>query len=323
MHNHEHGISTQGGYAGDAEASAQAARSHQRKLTATLLLTGTVFVTEVVGAALTQSLALLVDAGHMLTDIAVLAASAITAMLMRRKPSSERTWGWARLEILTAAAGSIVLLFVGLYAIVEAAMRLFGADHSEVQSPTLLLVFGVIGLAANIGSIVILAAGRNSNLNMRAAFLEVLNDALGSIAVIAAAIAMLYTGWHGVDAVAGGIIAVLMIPRAGSLLHKAVHILLEETPQGLDLDAVREHLSKVPHVVAVHDLHASTVATGLPVLSAHVVVDHDLSLQQAGDVLHDLQHCLRKHFPVSIVHTTFQIEPEGYQSSTHETTVHQ
>ena len=307
MHNHEHSI---GNY------------SSQRKLMATLLLTSTVFMAEVVGAALTQSLALLVDAGHMLTDIAVLAASTITAVLMRRKPSSERTWGWARLEILTAAAGSIVLLFVGLYAIVEASMRLFGADHAGAQSPQLLLIFGIIGLSANIGSIAILATGRNSNLNMRAAFLEVMNDALGSVAVVLSAVIMMLTGWQSVDAIAGSIIALMMIPRACSLLHKAVRILLEETPQGLDLDAVRKHLSQVPHVVAVHDLHASTVATGLPRLSAHVVVDKDLSLQDAGDVLHNLQHCLRKHFPVSIAHTTFQIEPEGYQSSTHETTVH-
>ena len=299
------------------------AATHQNRLIATLLLTGTIFIAEVIGSALTQSLALLVDAGHMLTDISVLTASTITAILMRRKPSSDKTWGWARLEILTAAAGSIVLLFVGLYAIVEAAMRLFGSTHSGVQDPSLLLIFGCIGLAANVGSIAILATDRNSNLNMRAAFLEVMNDALGSVAVILSAVIMMLTGWHGVDALAGAGIAILMIPRACALLHKAVRILLEETPQGLDLDAVREHLSKVPHVIAVHDLHASTVATGLPRLSAHVVVEKNLSLQEAGDVLHNLQYCLRKHFPVSIAHTTFQIEPEGYQSSTHETTVHQ
>ena len=105
-----------------------------------------------------------------------------------------------------------------------------------------------------------------------------------------------------------------MIPRAVRLLVSAGRVLLEETPEGLDLDEVRRHLEGVPHVVAVHDLHASTVATGMPILTAHVVVDRDVTMRQAGDVLARMQDCLREHFPVSIGHTTFQLEPEGYDS---------
>lgn len=295
-----------------------AAQAHQRRLMATLTVTGTVFVVEVVSAVLTGSLALLVDAGHMLTDMSVLIASTITAVLMRRKPNNLRTWGWARLEVLTAAAGALVLMIVGVYALVEAGMRLFGESTTRVEDVNLLLFVGVLGLTANVVSIFILASQREDNMNMKAAFLEVMNDALGSVAVVVSALVMISTGWNGFDAVAGGVIALLMIPRAIKLLHNAVRVLLEETPKGLDLDAVREHMEHVPHVIAVHDLHASTVSTGMPILMAHVVVDKNLNMEQAAQVLAQLQDCLREHFPVSVPHTTFQLEPEGYSTRSAE-----
>lgn len=293
-------------------------KAHQRRLMMTLTLTGTVFVAEIVGAIITGSLALLVDAGHMLTDMSVLIASTVTAVLMRRKPNSSRTWGWARLEVLTAEAGAMILLFVGLYALIEAGMRLFGGSAEHVADSGLLLFFGILGLAANVGSIIILAGQHNDNMNMKAAFLEVVNDALGSVAVIASAVVMMLTGWDGFDAIAGGLIALLMIPRAVKLLRDALKVLLEETPDGLNLDEVRTHLENIPHVVAVHDLHASTVSTGMPMLMAHVVVEPGMSMDQAANVLSQLQDCLREHFPVSIPHTTFQLEPQGYRSSSAE-----
>ena len=197
-------------------------KAHQRRLMMTLTLTGTVFVAEIVGAIITGSLALLVDAGHMLTDMSVLIASTVTAVLMRRKPNSSRTWGWARLEVLTAEAGAMILLFVGLYALIEAGMRLFGGSAEHVADSGLLLFFGILGLAANVGSIIILAGQHNDNMNMKAAFLEVVNDALGSVAVIASAVVMMLTGWDGFDAIAGGLIALLMIPRAVKLLRDAL-----------------------------------------------------------------------------------------------------
>lgn len=288
--------------------------SHSRRLLTTLCLTGLVFLAEVVGAVITGSLALLVDAGHMLTDVSVLAASTVTAWLMKRKPNKSRTWGWARLEIITAAGGALVLLFVGIYALVEAAMRLFGHGGDVIHDIRLLLAFGILGLAANVASILVLRAQSGDNMNMRAAFLEVCNDALGSVAVIISAVVMMTTGWDGVDAIAGALIALLMIPRAVRLLHDAMRVLLEETPEGLDLDQVRTHLAHVDHVIAVHDLHASTVATGQPILTAHIVVDPNLTMEQAGQVLRDCQDCLREHFPVSVLHTTFQLEPQGYTS---------
>ena len=293
-------------HAGVDATTAASGAEHQKRLMMSLGLTSTVFIAEVVSAIVTGSLALLVDAGHMLTDMSVLIASTVTAVLMQRKPSNKRTWGWARLEVLTAAVGALVLLIVGIYALVEAGMRLLGGAADEVHDVRLLLFMGILGLAANVGSIFILAGQSEDNMNMKAAFLEVMNDALGSVAVIVSAIVLISTGWAGFDAVAGGIIALMMIPRA--------FVLLEETPQELDLDEVREHLEQVPHVVAVHDLHASTVSTGMPVVMAHVVVERGLTMDDAADILSQLQNCLREHFPVSVPHTTFQLEPEGYDS---------
>lgn len=301
-------------HAGVDATTAASGAEHQKRLMMSLGLTSTVFIAEVVSAIVTGSLALLVDAGHMLTDMSVLIASTVTAVLMQRKPSNKRTWGWARLEVLTAAVGALVLLIVGIYALVEAGMRLFGGAADEVHDVRLLLFMGILGLAANVGSIFILAGQSEDNMNMKAAFLEVMNDALGSVAVIVSAIVLISTGWAGFDAVAGGIIALMMIPRAFVLLRNAVRVLLEETPQELDLDEVREHLEQVPHVVAVHDLHASTVSTGMPVVMAHVVVECGLTMDDAADILSQLQNCLREHFPVSVPHTTFQLEPEGYDS---------
>lgn len=296
-----------------ASSSTRAASyAHQKRLMITLLLTSIIFFAEVLGSWLTNSLSLLIDAGHMLTDISVLAASTITAVLMRRRPNLKRTWGWARLEVITAAAGALVLFVVGVYAVVEAGMRLFGGTQEGVHEIEQLLFFGVLGLLANIIALFMLVAQSHDNMNMRAAFLEVMNDALGSVTVVISALVTMSTGWVGFDALAGAIIAVLMIPRALSLLKNAVKVLLEQTPEGLDLAAVREHLQRVPHVVAVHDIHASTVATGMPIFMAHVVVEQDLTMQEGAQILSQLQDCLREHFPVSVSHTTFQLEPEGY-----------
>ena len=305
-------------HAGVDATTAASGAEHQKRLMMSLGLTSTVFIAEVVSAIVTGSLALLVDAGHMLTDMSVLIASTVTAVLMQRKPSNKRTWGWARLEVLTAAVGALVLLIVGIYALVEAGMRLFGGAADEVHDVRLLLFMGILGLAANVGSIFILAGQSEDNMNMKAAFLEVVNDALGSVAVIASAVVMMLTGWDGFDAIAGGLIALLMIPRAVKLLRDALKVLLEETPGGLNLDEVRTHLENIPHVVAVHDLHASTVSTGMPMLMAHVVVEPGMSMDQAANVLSQLQDCLREHFPVSIPHTTFQLEPQGYRSPSAE-----
>lgn len=287
---------------------------HRVRLAAVLGITLTVLVVEVVGAVISGSLALLADAGHMLTDVAGLTMGLVAAVLSRRPATAARTWGYRRAEVLGAAGQAAVLLAVGVYVLVEGVRRLF--EPPEVTSG-IMLVFGVVGLLGNVAGLAILAGGRGANLNMRAAFLEVVNDALGSVAVLAAAAVVATTGWMRADAVASLVIGVLIIPRTIGLLRETVDVLLESTPKGLDLDQVRRRILQLGHVHAVHDLHASLVATGLPVLTAHVVVDescfHDGHL---GAMLHELQACIASDFDVA--HSTIQFESAAHAGHEHE-----
>ncbi|MGO4958118.1 cation diffusion facilitator family transporter [Luteococcus sp. Sow4_B9] len=294
--------------------------SNRTRLGIALAITSTVLVAEVVGAALTGSLALLVDAAHMLTDAMGLAVALVAAHLMTRAASPRRTWGWARAEVVAAAAQAAVLLCVGCYAVVEAIQRL--VSPPEIAPHGLALV-GALGLVANLVSLAVLAGGRGENLNMRAAFLEVANDALGSIAVLVAAAVIAWTGWSRADSVAGLVVAALILPRALVLLRNSTSILLESTPHGLDLAQVREHMLGQPHVLGVHDLHASTVATGLPVLTSHVVLDDEcFSDGHSLAILEQLQQCLASHHAVSIEHCTLQLESAAIGQA-HQDHLHQ
>jgi cobalt-zinc-cadmium efflux system protein len=196
----------------------------------------------------------------------------------------------------------------------EGVRRLF--EPPEVTSGVM-LVFGVVGLVGNLLGLAILSGGRGASLNMRAAFLEVVNDALGSVAVLAAAAIVAVTGWQRADAVASLVIGVLIIPRTIQLLREAADVLLESTPKGLDLDQVRRRILQLGHVRDVHDLHASLVATGLPVLTAHVVVDescfHDGHL---SSMLHELQACIATDFDVA--HSTIQFESAAHAGHEHQ-----
>ncbi|GIG36879.1 cation diffusion facilitator family transporter [Cellulomonas pakistanensis] len=287
------------------------APDHRGRLAVAFGLTATVLAAQAVGALLTGSLALLVDTAHVLTDAAGLGMALVAAHLSRRAATSRRTWGYRRAEVLAALAQSAVLLAVGVYVLVEGVRRL--AEPPEVPS-TELLVFGAVGLVANVAAIAVLAGGRRATFNTRAAFLEVLNDALGSVGVIAAAVVIAATGWQQADAVAGLLIGVLIVPRAFRLLRETAAVLLESTPPGLDLDAVRGHLLALEHVREVHDLHATLVATGLPVVTAHVVVDDAcFGDGHTARILDQLQECLATHFDVSVEHSTFQIEPASHR----------
>lgn len=288
---------------------------HRGRLAVVLGLTVTVLVVEVVGAVVSGSLALLADAGHMLTDVAGLTLAFVAAMLARRPATEARTWGFRRAEVLAAAGQAAVLLAVGGFVIVEAIRRLFSPPHVTSGA---MLVFGVVGLVGNLVAIAVLAGGRGSNLNMRAAFLEVVNDALGSVAVLLAAVVISTTGWTRADAVASLLIGLLIIPRTVRLLAESLNVLLEATPPGLDLTEVRERFLRHPHVRDVHDLHATQVATGLPVLTAHVVVDDSCFLDgHLGPMLDELQQCLDTDFDIE--HSTIQFEAAAHATHEHET----
>lgn len=296
-HDHDHAPSpSEIGQAGD----------FRTKLWISFGLTSLIVIAQVVGAVLTGSLALLTDTVHAIVDASGLLVALIAATLMLRPPDPERTWGFRRIEVLAALGQSALLLIVGTYAVVDGIRRLF--EPPEVPG-TELLVFGVIGLAANVAAIAVLASARRENFNMRAAFLEVLNDALGSVGVIVAAVIIQTTGYQRADAFAGLFIAALILPRAFRLMRETTRVLMEFTPQGLDLGEVREHIMKLQHVRDVHDMHASTVATGLPTFTAHVVVDDECFRDgHAAGTLKKIKECVAEHFPVPIQHSTIQIE---------------
>lgn len=290
-----------------------AASGHRRPLAVVLGISSAILVVEVIGALISGSLALLADAGHMLTDVVGLTLALIAAVLVERPATSRRTWGYRRAEILAAAAQAAVLLAVGIFIVVEAIRRL--VTPPEVASGAM-LIFGVVGLLGNAVSILLLSRIQRGNLNTRAAMLEVVNDALGSVAVLAAAVIIALTGWTRTDAIASLAIGVMIIPRTWKLLRETTDVLMEATPRSVDLEQIRRHILGVSHVHTVHDLHASSVASDLPVLSAHVVVDescfHDGHLPQ---ILDQLQQCLSGHFDVG--HSTFQFEPAGHADHEH------
>ena len=273
-HGHGHGH----GHAGGAGS---------KRLALVLVISGTILVVEIVGAIVSGSLALLADAGHMLTDVAGLSLALIASVLAARPATPERTWGYRRAEVLAAAVQAAVLLAVGGFVCVEAVRRLF--EPPDVASGAM-IVFGIVGLVGNALSIAVLARSQGDNLNTRAAFLEVVNDALGAVAVLLAAGIIATTGWLRADALASLLIGALILPRTWGLLRQTVNVLLESTPKNIDLAEVRQHLLELTHVTAVHDLHASMVASDLPVLSAHVVVeDHCFHDGHVPELLDNVQ----------------------------------
>ncbi|GAB3349193.1 cation diffusion facilitator family transporter [Modestobacter lapidis] len=300
-----------------ASGHGTASAAHRRRLAFVLALTGSVFVLEVVGALISGSLALLADAGHMATDALGIGLALGAVTLAQRPAAGRRTFGWQRIEVLAAGLNGLLLLGVGAYVVVEAVRRI--GNPPDIHSGWMLSVAGV-GLVANLVSLAVLHAGQAESLNTRGAYLEVLGDALGSVAVIVAGVLIATTGWTGADVVASLAIGVLVLPRAWSLLREALDVLLEAAPRGVDLAQVRAHVLSVDGVLDVHDLHAWTITSGLPVLSAHVVVnDGVLADGHGGRVLDALCVCLGDHFDVE--HCTFQLESAGH--SDHESPVHE
>ena len=285
---------------------------HRKRLGLVLAFTCTILVVEVVGAVLSGSLALLADAGHMATDAGGIGLSLLAMWFATRPSSPSRTFGFHRLEILAAVANALVLCGVGVYILVESVLRLL--EPPVVASGTM-LVFGLVGLAGNTASLALLRHGQAESLNLRGAFLEVLNDLLGSAAVLVAGAVIWFAGFQRADAIASGVVGVLILPRTWKLLREALDVLLEATPKGVDLAEIRRHMLDERGVVDVHDLHAWTITSGMPVLSAHIVVADPSS---SGQVLDRLCDCLRGHFDID--HSTIQVEPAGHQR--HEGSTH-
>jgi len=287
--------------------------AYRGRLLAVLSITLTTLVVEVIGGLISGSLALLADAGHLLTDAAGVGLALLAAALSARPATPERTFGYHRAEILAAVANAVLLLGVAAFIAIEAVRRF--ADPPQI-TPWLMLLVAVVGLLANAGSMLLLRRGQRESLNVRGAYLEVLGDLLGSMAVIVAAVVIMTTGWTRADPVASVAIALLILPRTWALLREAVDVLLEATPKGVDIGSVRDHITGVEGVHDVHDLHVWTITSGLPVMSAHVVVtDEALADGGAGRVLDRLCACLGDHFDVA--HCTFQLEATSHRDHEH------
>ncbi len=298
-HDHAHGTGVQ----------------HRGRLAIVLALSLTVLVVEAVVAAITGSLALLADAGHVLGDSfgIVMALAAITVAQRGGGPRSRRTFGYQRTEILAAGLNGLILLGLAVWVTISAVRR-FG-DAPELDGG-LILVAGATGLVVNVIGLLLLRGGSQESLNVRGAYLEVVGDALGSVAVLVSATVILLTDWYAADAIASLTIAAMIVPRAISLLRDVVEVLLESTPDNVDLVELRDHIVGTDGVKDVHDLHVWTITSGMPVMSAHVVVDDEITgMVEAHAVLDRLRGCLAEHFDVE--HSTFQIEPAGHLDSEH------
>jgi cobalt-zinc-cadmium efflux system protein len=278
---------------------------NRRRLALALALAAGYMVAEVVGGLLTNSLALLADAGHMLSDVAALALSLFAVWIAERPPTARRTYGYYRAEILAALANGATLTAVSLFIFVEAYHRL--RQPPEVMGPGMLAV-AVGGLAVNLIGLWLLHGGRGESLNVHGAWLHVLTDALGSVGAIVAAALIWAFGWAWADPVASVLIGLLVIYSSWRLLAESAAVLMESAPRGIDVDEVRRAMQGVPGVLAVHDLHVWSITTGLDCLSAHVVADgshpHAALLKALRDTLHER---------FGIDHLTIQVEPEGFE----------
>jgi len=277
-----------------------AAAANRGRLVAVFGLTMTIFGVEAIGGLAANSLALLADAGHMLTDVAGIGLALLAIWIGSRPASAGRTFGYQRLEILAAIVNALLLFGVGLFIVFQAIRRL--AEPPEVASG-LMIGVATVGLVGNSISLWLLRMAQAQSLNARGAFLEVLSDFAGSAAVIAAGIVIVLTGFGAADAIASIVIGVLIFPRTWRLLRDAVDVLLEGTPKGLDLALVRSHILEAPGVLACHDLHAWTITSGMNVVSAHVTIEPGV---EPAAVLDHLCTCLAGFFDIE--HSTFQLE---------------
>lgn len=280
-----------------------ALRANQRRLTWMLGLVVAYMAVEVVGGILSNSLALLADAGHMLSDAGAIALALFATWIARRPPTSRNTYGYRRTEILAALANGASLIGVSVWIVVEALRRIGSPPEVDVS---LMAIVATGGLVVNLIGLAVLHGGAHHNLNVRGAWLHVLGDALGSVSVIVAAGLVWAFGWYWMDAAVSVVVAAIILTSSWSLLREAVGILMEAAPAHIDMSEVRRTILSVPGVLGLDRLHVWTISSGVVALSAHVAVVRQESL---GEVLGEIRRSLRHRFGVE--HITIQPEPEG------------
>lgn len=281
----------------------------RRSLWIALLINLVFLIIEVIGGIITNSLALMADAGHMLTDVAALGLALFVAHLAERPPTSKRTYGLLRAEVLGAFVNGATLVVIVAIIFIEAWKRI---GSTPVIDGPLMLAVAAAGLAANIASARVLYSGRHSNVNVRGAFLHMFADALGSVGAIVAGTVIWLTGWTPIDPIASVVIGLLILWSSWGLIVQTMNILLEGVPEHIDAGEVRSALMEIAHVTAVHDLHIWTIASGMPSLSAHIELDPECSDSKHWQCcLLDAQMMLKERF--GIEHSTLQIEPEEFE----------
>lgn len=288
-HDHDH-----------AHSHVPAVIKHERPLWIAFALTFVVLLVEVAGGLLSNSLALLSDAAHMMTDVAALGVSLFAVRMSRRPADAQRSYGYARMEAIGALINSSLLFVVAGYILWEALQRF--RTPQEVASLGMLVV-AVIGLAANWISMKLLAAGAGDSLNVKGAYLEVWSDMLGSLGVIAGAVLIHFTGWTWVDPIVAVLLGLWVLPRTWVLLRQAVHVLMQGVPAGMDVERVRAVMLAVHGVTAVHDLHIWALGSKEPILTAHIVFD---AAHEADAVRAAVAEVLHERFAVE--HATLQME---------------
>ncbi|MDO9396757.1 MAG: cation diffusion facilitator family transporter [Herbiconiux sp.] len=310
------GPATASGHGGHAHS--HGAGANRTRLTIAIAIVATVLVVEAVGAFFSGSLSLFADAGHMLSDLIGLVIALVATVVAARPANERHSYGYQRAEVFGALANSLILIAVAAFVTIEAVGRLISSEPGEV-SGVLMLVVAAVGLVANTVSLLVLRGGAKTSINMRGAYLEVLGDLLGSIAVIVAAAVILLTGFEKADAIASLAIAAMIVPRAVALLRDVVGVLNQSTPSDLDVAGIRQHIIDEPGVVDVHDVHVWAITSGQYVFSAHVVVEQEVFERgDTGPLLDALGGCLSRHFDVD--HSTFQLEPAEH--ARHEESPH-
>ena len=278
----------------------------RRTLAIVLALNALSFLVELVAGLMTNSLALLSDAGHMLGDVGAIALSLAAATIAARPPALDKTFGWWRSEILAALGNGVTLVVVAALVAVEAARRFAAPPPVPGEAIAGVAAFGLL---VNLISVVALSAGRRADLNLRGAFLHAASDALGSVGALVAGLLVLTRGWTIADPLASVFIAVLVAGAGIGLLRDTVHVLMEGVPSGSRVERLRARLEGASGVEAVHDLHVWSVTSRFPALSAHVVADPSLSLAESQELLDRLRGLLGEEFGVR--HVTLQLEAAG------------
>ncbi|MCP5055736.1 MAG: cation transporter [bacterium] len=300
MHDHDHGHA-------HGPSSALSRPQQRKRLAWTLALAATYMVAEVLGGLWTGSLALLADAGHMLSDVAALALSLAALWLAERPAPAARTFGYRRSEILAALANGTALVVVAIFILIEAWER-SAAPPEVLGLPMLAIATG--GLVVNVLGLFLLQGGRDASLNMRGAWLHLMSDALGSVGAMTAGLCVWLFDWTLADPIASAVIALLVLASAWTLLKETVDVLLESAPRHLDVAEIGRELANANGVASVHDLHVWTITSGMVSLSCHVACREDTP---PAALLGELQCLLRDRY--AIEHVTIQVEPKDFEES--------